>query len=112
MTAWSWAQSRWGFQRTLRIPETGLHPLPPSLGQFPLRRVADYPDSAPSEWLAHGGVMLPVYQEHRGIVCRIDVGDTDYPLRRNSSAGRPLPRTVVEPVAARCGSIVRRNVSR
>jgi hypothetical protein len=50
------------FQRTLRIPETGLHPLPPGLGQFPLRRVADYPDTAPAEWLARGGVMLPIYQ--------------------------------------------------
>ena len=29
------------FQRTMRIPETGLHPLPPGLGRFPLRRVAD-----------------------------------------------------------------------
>ena len=29
------------FQRTLRIPETGLHPLPPGLGRFPLRRVTD-----------------------------------------------------------------------
>lgn len=50
------------FQRTLRIPEKGLHPLPPGLGSFPLRRVADYPDTAPAEWLEHGGVMLPVYQ--------------------------------------------------
>ena len=50
------------FQRTLRIPETGLHPLPPGLGRFPLRRVADYPDTAPPEWLARGGVMLPIYQ--------------------------------------------------
>jgi hypothetical protein len=50
------------FQRTLRIPETGLHPLPPGLGRFPLRRVADYPDTAPAEWLSHGGVMLPIYQ--------------------------------------------------
>ncbi|WP_319449902.1 MULTISPECIES: hypothetical protein [unclassified Mycobacterium] len=50
------------FQRTLRIPETGLHPLPPGLGRFPLRRVADYPDTAPSEWLSRGGVMLPIYQ--------------------------------------------------
>ena len=32
-----------GFQRTLRIPETGLHYLPPGLGRFPLRRVEDYP---------------------------------------------------------------------
>lgn len=50
------------FQRTLRIPEAGLHPLPPGLGAFPLRRVEDYPDTAPAEWLARGGVMLPVYQ--------------------------------------------------
>jgi hypothetical protein len=50
------------FQRTLRIPETGLHPLPPGLGQFPLRRVADYADTAPAEWLSRGGVMLPIYQ--------------------------------------------------
>ena len=50
------------FQRTLRIPETGLHPLPPGLGRFPLRRVADYPDTAPADWLARGGIMLPIYQ--------------------------------------------------
>lgn len=50
------------FQRTLRIPERGLHPLPPGLGRFPLRRVADYPDTAPAEWLSRGGVMLPIYQ--------------------------------------------------
>ncbi len=50
------------FQRTLRIPETGLHPLPPGLGRFPLRRVEDYPDTAPAEWLARGGIMLPIYQ--------------------------------------------------
>lgn len=50
------------FQRTLRIPETGLHYLPPGLGRFPLRRVDDYPDTAPQEWLARGGVMLPIYQ--------------------------------------------------
>ena len=50
------------FQRTLRIPETGLHHLPPGLGRFPMRRVEDYPDTAPPEWLARGGVMLPIYQ--------------------------------------------------
>lgn len=37
-----------GFERTLRIPEIGLHPLPPSLGSFPLRRVQDYPDTVPT----------------------------------------------------------------
>ncbi|MEE4543802.1 hypothetical protein V2S66_17725 [Streptomyces sp. V4-01] len=50
------------FMRTLRLPETGTHPLPPGLGAFPLRRVADHPDRAPAEWLGHGGVLLPVYQ--------------------------------------------------
>jgi hypothetical protein len=35
------------FQRTLRIPERGVHPLPPGLGRFPLRRVADYPGTPP-----------------------------------------------------------------
>ncbi|MEV0222808.1 hypothetical protein [Streptomyces sp. NPDC050704] len=49
------------FVRTLRLPETGTHPLPPGLGEFPLRRVEDYPDTVPAEWLARGGVMLPVY---------------------------------------------------
>lgn len=53
---------RVSFQRTLRTPEHGVHPLPPGLGRFPLRRVADYPDTAPSAWQEKGGVMLPVYQ--------------------------------------------------
>lgn len=53
---------RVSFQRTLRIPEDGLHSLPPGLGRFPLRRVADYPDTAPADWLARGGVMMPLYQ--------------------------------------------------
>lgn len=43
------------FERTLRIPGTGLHPLPPSLGSFPLRPVQDYADRVPSEWLKRGG---------------------------------------------------------
>ncbi|MGW3138833.1 hypothetical protein [Streptomyces sp. NPDC001139] len=49
------------FVRTLRLPETGTHPLPPGLGEFPVRRVADYPDTALEAWRARGGVMLPVY---------------------------------------------------
>ncbi|MER5871535.1 hypothetical protein [Streptomyces sp. NPDC002044] len=49
------------FVRTLRLPETGTHALPPGLGDFPLRRVEDHPDTVPPEWLAKGGVMLPVY---------------------------------------------------
>jgi hypothetical protein len=50
------------FMRTLRLPESGTHALPPGLGTFPLRRVADYPDRAPARWLGHDGVVLPVYQ--------------------------------------------------
>lgn len=50
------------FERTLRIPEEGLHPLPPGLGAFPLRRVEDYPRTVPQSWMERGGVMLPVYQ--------------------------------------------------
>ncbi|MFI8890624.1 hypothetical protein [Streptomyces paradoxus] len=49
------------FIRTLRLPETGIHPLPPGLGEFPVRRVADYADRVPEAWRARGGVMLPVY---------------------------------------------------
>ncbi|MCT9078215.1 hypothetical protein [Streptomyces fulvoviolaceus] len=49
------------FVRTLRLPETGTHPLPPGLGEFPVRRVSDYPDTVPEPWRARGGVMLPVY---------------------------------------------------
>ncbi|MFF8726693.1 hypothetical protein ACF073_09400 [Streptomyces sp. NPDC015171] len=49
------------FVRTLRLPENGTHPLPPGLGEFPVRRVADHADRVPPEWLRRGGVMLPVY---------------------------------------------------
>ncbi|WP_067688061.1 hypothetical protein [Nocardia jejuensis] len=49
------------FIRTLRLPEEGTHALPPGLGEFPIRRVADYADSVPEEWRRRGGVMLPMY---------------------------------------------------
>jgi hypothetical protein len=51
------------FQRTLRIPDDGgEYLLPPGLGSFPLRHVDDYAAGMPSAWIAHGGVMLPMYQ--------------------------------------------------
>jgi hypothetical protein len=51
------------FQRTLRIPDDGrTYPLPPGLGRFPLRHVDDHANTVPSQWLEHGGVMLPMYQ--------------------------------------------------
>ncbi|WP_329223071.1 hypothetical protein OG352_37495 [Streptomyces sp. NBC_01485] len=49
------------FMRTLRLPEKGTHDLPPGLGVFPVRRVADHPGTVPAEWLARGGVLLPMY---------------------------------------------------
>ncbi|HET6360474.1 MAG TPA: hypothetical protein VFH11_00280 [Gemmatimonadota bacterium] len=54
---------RVSFQRTLRIPDDGqTYPLPPGLGNFPIRRVADYADRVPAEWRERGGVFLPMYQ--------------------------------------------------
>ena len=51
------------FQRTLRIPDDGKsYPLPPGLGRFPVRRVDDYAERVPAEWVEHGGVFLPMYQ--------------------------------------------------
>lgn len=54
---------RVSFQRTLRIPDDGgTYPLPPGLSSFPIRKVDDYPDRVPPEWLERGGVFLPMYQ--------------------------------------------------
>ncbi|MEV8530608.1 hypothetical protein [Streptomyces sp. NPDC051211] len=49
------------FIRTLRLPESGTHPLPPGIGEFPLRRIEDCPGPVPQEWRERGGVILPVY---------------------------------------------------
>jgi hypothetical protein len=57
------AQLTIDFQRTLRIPDDGKdYPLPPGLGQFPMKHVDDYSEKVPSMWIQHGGVMLPMYQ--------------------------------------------------
>jgi hypothetical protein len=51
------------FQRTLRLPDDGrVYPLPPGLGAFPVRLVADYPSKVPPAWLEKGGVFIPMYQ--------------------------------------------------
>src|SRR5215207_8035868 len=51
------------FQRTLRIPDDGrAYPLPPGLGEFPLRLVRDYANRVPAAWAKRGGVILPMYQ--------------------------------------------------
>lgn len=49
--------------RTLRLPDNGnTHALPPSMGHFPIKRVADYADKVPKAWLEHGGVFFPMWQ--------------------------------------------------
>lgn len=49
--------------RTLRLPEDGqTHALPPSLGQFPIKRVEDYKDKVPAAWREHKGVFFPMWQ--------------------------------------------------
>lgn len=51
------------FQRTLRIPDDGkTYPLPPGLGAFPIRKVADYAGSVPESWDQPGAVFVPLYQ--------------------------------------------------
>jgi hypothetical protein len=51
------------FQRTLRIPDDGqTYPLPPGLGAFPVRRVADFWTGVPEAWREQGGFFIPMYQ--------------------------------------------------
>jgi hypothetical protein len=54
---------RISLRRTLRIPDDGRdYPLPPGLGDFPLRHVDDFAARVPEAWLRRGGVLLPMYQ--------------------------------------------------
>lgn len=75
------------FQRTLRIPDDGgIYPLPPGLGEFPIRRVESYADRVPGSWRERGGVFLPMYQREamwmsfdtprgRPVAVQIGIGD-------------------------------------
>lgn len=75
------------FQRTLRIPDDGAtYPLPPALGQFPIRRVDDYADRVPDAWREHGGVFIPMYQRealwlsfhsNRPVALKVGIGKVD-----------------------------------
>lgn len=54
---------RIGFQRTLRIPDDGrVYPLPPGLGEFPIRRVREFSRRVPARWRDRGGYFIPMYQ--------------------------------------------------
>jgi hypothetical protein len=49
--------------RTLRVPDDGrVYPLPPGLGTFPIRRVADYSERVPLPWRPAGGAFIAMYQ--------------------------------------------------
>ena len=51
------------FQRTLRIPDDGkTYPLPPGLGNFPIRRLEDCRDRLPVEFRVVSGVLVPMHQ--------------------------------------------------
>jgi hypothetical protein len=82
-----------GFQRTLRIPDDGKdYPLPPGLGQFPMKHVDDFAEKVPSPWLEHGGVMLPMYQSE-ALWLNFDSGylwdhETAYPFAIKVATGK------------------------
>ncbi len=81
------------FQRTLRIPDDGRNcPLPPGMGPFPLRHVDDYAAQLPTDWLQHGGVMLPMWQAE-ALWLSIRAGydgerGADYPFAIKVAAGK------------------------
>ncbi|KAK3377973.1 hypothetical protein B0H63DRAFT_478477 [Podospora didyma] len=50
------------FRRTIRVPDNEhVSELPPDLGPFPLFRVKDFVKSLPSEMVAKGGLLFPMY---------------------------------------------------
>jgi len=87
------AQLAVDFQRTLRIPDDDKsYPLPPGLGDFPLRHIDDFPSKIPGSWAGHGGVMLPMYQSEAlwlnftgGF---IEEHGTDYPFAIRVATGK------------------------
>lgn len=57
------AETKIGFQRTLRIPDDErTYPLPPGLGPFPLRHLDDFLDRLPRKCVRRGGVVMPIHQ--------------------------------------------------
>lgn len=79
------AECRIAFQRTLRIPDDNRdYPLPPGLGDFPLRHVDDHADRVPDVWREHGGVFLPMHQSEA-----MWIGfDGEYPMAVKVAAGK------------------------
>jgi len=87
------ARLRITFKRTLRVPDDDTdYPLPPSLGNFPLRHADDFADNLPPKWIDRGGVILPMYQsEALWINFRsswIKGRDTEYPFAIKIATGK------------------------
>lgn len=85
------------FQRTLRIPDDGKqYPLPPGLGTFPLKKISEFKDRVPCEWLKGDGLMLPMYQSEAlwmrfttyGYPCAIRVATGNI----NAVTGKPFKK--------------------
>ncbi|MBT4641564.1 MAG: hypothetical protein HOC09_22330 [Deltaproteobacteria bacterium] len=81
------------FQRTLRIPDDGDdYPLPPGLGQFPLKHVDDFAENLPSSWIEHGGIMFPMYQSEALWLNfsseYLDENATEYPFAVKIATGK------------------------
>lgn len=52
------------FHRTIRVPDNQTTSfLPPSMGTFPLYKVADYANELPNDMASKGGIFLPIYRE-------------------------------------------------
>jgi hypothetical protein len=74
------------FQRTLRIPDDGKeYPLPPGFGTFPLRHLDDFAPHVPQQWLARGGVLMPMHQAE---AMWINFGDRGYPFAVKIATGK------------------------
>jgi len=87
------ATLRLHLQRTLRIPDDdSTYPLPPGLGQFPLRHVDDFANKVPPQWMEHGGVMFPMYQSEAMWICfdsdYDDDRDVSYPFAVKIATGK------------------------
>lgn len=55
---------RISFRRTIRVPDNHqVSYLPPDLGAYPLKAVADYGEKMPSDMTIKGGVFFPMYRK-------------------------------------------------
>src|SRR5512139_2202067 len=58
------------FQRTLRIPDDGkTYPLPPGLGNFPIRVIDPGNPRIPAAMRERGGFLIPMYQREALWIC-------------------------------------------